>query len=141
MPRLWQGASLPAHQLSNSSCSMLLTVCNQVYNTSFIGKALAWRDHQLASKLLASSPLVRVHEIHPSASELDKLDSFPFLHGSLSGLKSELPAYLAAAEDVSPDLCPLEFWRRHKDSLPSWAAALQKGLLVQPSSAASEWVF
>ena len=69
----------------------------------------------------------KVHEICPSASQLDKLiDSFPFLHGSLSGLKSKLPAYLhvAAAEDVSPDLCPLEFWRRHEDFLLSWAAAL-----------------
>ena len=83
----------------------------------------------------------KVHEIRPNASELDKLESFPFLHGSLNSLKSELPAYLAAAEDVSPDLCPLEFWRRHKDSLPSWAAALRKVLLVQPSSAASERVF
>ena len=83
----------------------------------------------------------KVLEIRPNPSELDKLESFPFLHGSLSSLKSELPAYLPAAEDVSPDLCPLEFWRRHKDSLPSWAAALRKVLLVQPSSAASERVF
>ena len=47
----------------------------------------------------------------------------------------------AASEDVSPDLCPLEFWRRHKVSLPSWASAVCKVILVQPSSAASERVF
>jgi len=83
----------------------------------------------------------KVHEIHPTASDLNTLDSFPFLHGSLSSLKSELPVYLAAAEDVSPELCPLEFWRRHKDALPSWATAARKVLLVQPSSAATERVF
>ena len=65
----------------------------------------------------------KVHKICPNASDLDKLESFPFLHGSLNSLKSELPACSAAAEDVSLDLRPLEFWRRHKDSLPSWTAA------------------
>ena len=83
----------------------------------------------------------KVHEIRPSALDLDALLCFPFLRSSLSDLKSELSAYLAASEDVSPDLCPLEFWRRHKDSLPSWASAVCKVILVQPSSAASERVF
>ena len=91
-----------------------------------------------ATRLFSPS---KVHEIHPSASELDTLNSFPFLHDSLNGLKSELPAYLAASEDVSPDFCPLEFWKRHKNSLPSWVAVVRKVLLVQPSSAASERVF
>ncbi len=76
----------------------------------------------------------KVHEIRPSALDLDALLCFPFLRSSLSDLKSELPAYLAASEDVSPDFCPLEFWRRHKDSLPSWASAVCKVILVQPAS-------
>ena len=33
----------------------------------------------------------KVHEIRPSASDFDTLDSFHFLCGSLSSLKSELP--------------------------------------------------
>ena len=34
-----------------------------------------------------------------------------------------------------------EFWLNHKDRLPTWFAAYQKVLLLQPSSAASERVF
>ena len=83
----------------------------------------------------------KVHEVQPSASDLDALLCFPFLHNSLSDLKRELPTYLSASEDISPDFCPLEFWRRHKTTSPSRASALRKVLLVQPSSAASERVF
>ena len=83
----------------------------------------------------------KVHEINPSVADVDSLAAFPFLVGTLTNLKTELPAYLAASEDIDPQFCPLEFWRRHKDTLPSWADACRKVLLVQPSSAASERVF
>lgn len=59
-----------------------------------------------------------VHEICPSASMVDTLNCCAFLHASLRSIKSELPAYLAAFEDVSPEVCPLEFWKRHKAFLP-----------------------
>ena len=53
-------------------------------------------------------------------------------------LKDELPAYLAAAEDVSPDVETLG--NSLKYQIPTWAKAFQLILLVQPSSAAAEWV-
>ena len=53
-----QDRSLPALQLSTGSRS-ILTVCNLAYNTSLIGKALVWKDHQLASKQLTYSLLLK----------------------------------------------------------------------------------
>ena len=70
---------------------------------------------------------------------------FPFLNddGIISGLKAELPAYLAATEDVviNTEDRKVEWWHNHKDQLPHWASAVKKALLVQPSSAAAERVF
>ena len=83
----------------------------------------------------------KIEEMKPSTSEVDTLAAFPFLFDGLNALKTELPAYLAAVEDISPDYNPSEFWKRHKETLPFWAAALCKILLVQPSSAASKRVF
>jgi len=79
--------------------------------------------------------------MRPSNSDIDTLEALPFLSGCLDGLKSELPAYIAASEDVDPDYDPMDFWRSCKEASPSFAAALSKVLLVQPSSAASERVF
>ena len=56
-------------------------------------------------------------------------------------LKDELPAYLAAAEDVSPDVETLSWWKNHQSGMPTWAKAFQLILLVQPSSVAAERVF
>ena len=71
---------------------------------------------------------------------------FPFLHdddGIINGLKAELPAYLAATEDmvINTEERKVKWWHDHKDQLPHWASAVKKVLLVQPSSAAAERVF
>ncbi len=83
----------------------------------------------------------KVHEMQPDSAAVDSLLAFPFLSNSIAALKGELPQYVAAAEDVNPTHDPLEFWKRHEDTLPTWAAAARKVVLVQPSSAASERVF
>ena len=86
---------------------------------------------------------VRIHEIQTTASDLDQLKVFPFLEDSsvLSNLKVELPSYLAKASQVNSDFDVLEWWKLHEDQLPHWSSAVKKGLLLQPSSAASERVF
>ena len=61
----------------------------------------------------------------------------------INGLITELPNYLAAAQDV---IMPCEedkvkWWRQQSDNLPHWSSAGLKVLLVQPSSAAAERVF
>ena len=78
----------------------------------------------------------------PDCTAVDNLLAFPFLDAvTLGNLKAELPQYIAAAEDLQPNYSPLEFWKTHATSLPAWAAAAKKVLLVQPSSAACERVF
>ena len=72
--------------------------------------------------------------------------AFPFLVDEIDHLKAELPAYLALAADVNADVNILEWWKNHSspgsDScLPHWSSAIQKVLLVQPSSATAERVF
>ena len=87
------------------------------------------------------SPL-KLQEMQPDSAAVDSLSAFPFLDPNILGnLKSELPQYMAAVEDVSPTYSPLEFWKTHALSLPAWATAARKVLLVQPSSASSERVF
>ena len=56
-------------------------------------------------------------------------------------LKSELPKYLAMAEDVSPSVDKNDWWMKHETELPHWSRACKMVLLVQPSSAAAERVF
>lgn len=49
----------------------------------------------------------KIEEMKPSTSEVDTLVAFPFLSGGLDALKTEIPAYLAAVEDIWPDYDPL----------------------------------
>lgn len=85
----------------------------------------------------------KVSYLRPDATSVNSLAAFAFLHHEelLSGLKEELPMYLALATDVAPDINPLEWWKHHEKELPKWASALRKVLLVQPSSAGAERVF
>ena len=46
--------------------------------------------------------------------------------------------YVAAFEDVSPDIDVLQWWKNHQNDLPRWSAVF---ISVKPSSAASERVF
>ena len=74
------------------------------------------------------SPL-KVKETIPDCSAVDCLSAFPFLDGAtLGNLKTELPQYIAAAEDVNWSYSPLEFWKVHEPSLSTWCAAAKKVL-------------
>ena len=75
-------------------------------------------------------------------SDLDSLSVFPFLEPSdVKKLKDELPTYLAKCADTDDSICPLDWWKRNCQGLPSWSAAAETVLLIQPSSASSERVF
>ena len=71
------------------------------------------------------------------------LSSFPFLQDPalISNLKSELTTYVAAVEDIDPEIDVLQWWKNHREQLPQWSAVAKSILLVQPSSAASEHIF
>ena len=84
----------------------------------------------------------KFHELKPSAAGIDCLKAFPFLNSqpTIDGLKSEIPTYMAASEDVPTDINPVAWWKSHAMELPKWANAFRLVLLVQPSSAAAERV-
>ena len=84
----------------------------------------------------------KVSELKPTSSDLSSLSAFPcFDSEAIEGMKSELPTYLAAAEDVSPQIDPCEWWKHHSADIPMWARTFRKVALIQPSSAAAERVF
>ena len=81
----------------------------------------------------------KFHELKPSAADIDCLKVFPFLNSqpTINGLKSEIPTYMAASEDVlrlPTDINPLFGGRAMLWSYPN-------GPMLQPSSAAAERVF
>ena len=79
--------------------------------------------------------------MQPTSQDVDSLQAFPFLKGSVSSLKQELPSYLAKATDLDKNVTPLNWWKDHSNDLHCWSAAAKMILLVQPSSAAAERVF
>ena len=83
-----------------------------------------------------------LNELKPAASDMDSLNVFPFINADLLGkLKGELPTYLAATEDISPDINIMNWWKRHEKEMPAWSQTCKLVVLVQPSSAAAERVF
>ena len=93
-------------------------------------------------RLHACFPPHKLQEINPSCSDVDSLSALPFFQSpALTALKNEFLQYIAAAENVSSEYSPLDFWKNHETTLPAWAEAAKKVLLVQPSSAAAERIF
>ena len=85
----------------------------------------------------------KVNYLRPDSSSVDSLKAFPFYQDNtlLDNLKVELPCYLSSAVDLGQDIDPLDWWKRHSETLPHWSAAAATVLLIQPSSAAAERVF
>ena len=73
----------------------------------------------------------KMNEIQPMAMDIDDLRAFPFLVGDISGLKTELPTYLAQAADVSTGVDTLRWWKDHSEDLPCWSSAAKKVFLLQ----------
>ena len=44
--------------------------------------------------------------------------------------QKELPMYIAAAEDVSPEVKVADWWKNHETEIPAWAQACKLILLV-----------
>ena len=85
---------------------------------------------------------VKAYEIKPGCNDIDDFKLFSFIDNSIiNGLKSELPQYLAASEDVSSVTNKLQWWKAHASDFPYWSNACKMILLLQPSSAAAERVF
>ena len=82
-------------------------------------------------------------ELTPTSCDVDSLRAFPCLDQDsiIDGLKSELPQYMAKAEDVALTISRTDWWSHHESELPNWSKACKMSLLFQPSSAAAERVF
>ena len=73
----------------------------------------------------------RINELYPSTADIDTLLQFPFVDSALTEcLKTELPSYLSAAEDLSPDYDIIQWWKTHEPELPNWANVCKLILLV-----------
>ena len=83
----------------------------------------------------------RVNEMQPSAEDINILRVFRFLDSEVNSLQVELPTYLSLSADASATIDIPKWWKDHHEELPHWSSAIQKVLLVQPSSAAAERVF
>jgi len=127
------------------------------YAKNCVEPALNYFKQQLTSSLktpLAAFKASRLFNpntvklLNPDASSVDALSAIPFFNQEeVAALKNELPSYLAKIDTVSndnddsPNIDCLNFWKSSESTLPLWAAAAKKILVVQPSSAAVERVF
>ena len=91
-----------------------------------------------------------MREIRPSIEDLDELNLFkcigipkPLI--DLTALKTELPVYLALAQDINDQdfdkNCILPFFKTHRKELPNWGQFASLLAAQQISSAAVERVF
>ena len=89
--------------------------------------------------------LVRIQWLKPTNALVESLRAFPFLDSdaTIDGLKADLPAYLAATEDVviPTEEKKVEWWCGHEEQHLHWASAVKQVFLVQPSCTTAERVF
>ena len=79
---------------------------------------------------------VKAYEIKPSISDIDDLKLFSLIDScTISRLKSELPQYLAASEDVSLATEKIQWWRGHANEFLFWYNVCKMILLIQPAAA------
>ena len=124
----------------------------KAYASRCVQPGLNYFDRQIGTNLqeamsaFKAARLFSPHKLQvmqPTASSINALSIFPFLSSPqiISELKEELPLYLSKSTDVDSSFSSVEWWRLNSSSLPKWSAAARKILLIQPSSAAAEWVF
>ena len=132
------GQNVTALELSAKACvEPAITWFLRKFNVDLYDVVVAFK----AARLFCP---VRIQRLKPSAL-VKSLRAFLFLDSdtTIDGLKAELPANLAAAEDVviPTEEKKVEWWCGHEGQLPRWAALVEQILLVQPSSATAERVF
>lgn len=81
------------------------------------------------------------------AADVDRIRAVPFLNDDnmIQSLKDKLPAHLTIVGNIPDNFDALadtwRWWRNNAAEIPSWASAVKKIALVQPSFAAAERVF
>lgn len=122
--RRWQYVFLEVTSKFNSSCANSCVQPGIQYFNERLRESI--QILLAAFKAAQLSSLLQIQEIQRDCAAVDSLSLFLFLdHNRLGNLKSELPQYMAAVEDISQTYSPLEFWKTHAHSLPAWATAAQ----------------
>ena len=76
------------------------------------------------------SPM-QLNELKPTPNDIDSLNIFPFVGATVIGqLKEELPTYLAATDEISPDVVTIDWWKAHENELPTWSRVCKMIALV-----------
>ena len=66
----------------------------------------------------------QLNELKPKPTDIDSLQLFPFIDANLvCRLKVELSTYIAAAEDISPEVEVADWWKNHLRPKPKAAVA------------------
>ena len=149
-----QVGNIPNVQVIAKSISPSSAVQQQLiaHAKNCVEPALKYFKQQLTSSLkvpLAAFKASRpfnpntVKLLNPDASSVDALSVIPsFNQEEITALKRELPTHLgkiAAIDNDDPsDVDCLKFQKNSESTLPRWAAAAKKILVVQPSSAVVE---
>ena len=75
----------------------------------------------------------KVDEMQPTSTEVDSLNSFPFVDDEIiQNLKTEMSSYVAMCKGVSPNYDVLKWWDGHSLDLPHWAGMAKMLCLEQP---------
>ena len=83
----------------------------------------------------------------PTAADLERIRDVPFLNTNdlIQSLKDELTTYFVKAAEINDAFDirsdSMRWWKDVSPDRPSWSSAVQKVVLVHPSSAAAERVF
>lgn len=83
----------------------------------------------------------------PDAATVDQIRAVPFLSNNevIQSLKYELPTYIVKASHIPDEFDTLSdswpWWKSVARELPAWSSAIQKLVVVQPSSAVAERAF
>lgn len=99
---------------------------------------------------LIPSEQVKQHSCSTHRGQLLNVDwirAVPFVNDNktIKSLKDEIPAYLVLVGNIPDNFDALadtwQWWRNNAVGITSWASAVKKIALVQPSSVATERVF
>ena len=82
---------------------------------------------------------IQVQALHPTAASVRELKQFSFI---TDAEVEELPNHLAIADGaaIKAEESKVQWWATQAAGFPNWSAAVEKILLVQPSSAPAERV-
>ena len=135
-----------AEQRRWSKCALgeCLLPAFQSYSQTVINDLVVARSIRVFKAAQIFNPLF-VKISRPNDVDINRLDAIPFLDNNvIQSLKDELPVYLVKAANIPDGFDPrTEVWLRWKSNdqeLPAWSAAVQKVVLVEPSSASAERV-